>query len=116
LQRELAGHRYLEQLSSIELPYLRSTFCLGDPSWDALLRGAARVSDSQLDACASSVSPFDDALIVYTSGTTARPKGALHAHRSPTLQSRRFAEQLCLDDEVRTWSAFPFFWTAGFCM
>src|SRR5204863_1832715 len=51
-----------------------------------------------------------------TSGTTARPKGVLHTHRPPALQSWRFAEQLRLDPDTRTWSAFPFFWTAGFCM
>jgi acyl-CoA synthetase (AMP-forming)/AMP-acid ligase II len=32
------------------------------------------------------------------------------------LQSWRFARHLCLDPSVRVWSAFPFFWTAGFCM
>jgi fatty-acyl-CoA synthase len=62
------------------------------------------------------VSPSDDALVVYTSGSTGVPKGVLHAHRAAAIQSWRFAQQLCLDPTRRVWSAFPFFWTAGFCM
>jgi acyl-CoA synthetase (AMP-forming)/AMP-acid ligase II len=62
------------------------------------------------------VSPADDAIVVYTSGTTALPKGVLHGHRAPALQSWRFARELGLDREDRVWSAFPLFWTAGFAM
>jgi len=61
-------------------------------------------------------SPFDDAIVIYTSGSTGVPKGVLHGHRAAALQCWRFAQQLCLDPSVRVWSAFPFFWTAGFCM
>ena len=49
-------------------------------------------------------------------GSEARPKGVLHAHRAPTLQAWRFARLLRLEPDVRTWSAFPFFWSAGFNM
>ncbi|HEV2686382.1 MAG TPA: fatty acid--CoA ligase family protein, partial [Actinomycetota bacterium] len=55
-------------------------------------------------------------IIIYTSGTTAAPKGVLSTHLPPCLQSRRFVTHLRLDQNVRAWSAFPFFWTAGFAM
>ena len=123
LQDELAGHRYREQLGSLcptlpspRLPFLRRAVCFGSDEWDAFLAGAQTVPDDLLDAGMAEVSPHDDAIVVYTSGTTARPKGVLHTHRPPALQSWRFAEQLRLDPDTRTWSAFPFFWTAGFCM
>ena len=72
--------------------------------------------DELLEAAVWATSPSDDAVVIYTSGTTARPKGVLHAHRPPALQSWRFARLFGLDPDVRVWSAFPFFWTAGFAM
>src|SRR5439155_2350032 len=74
------------------------------------------VTQRDLDARQSATTPTDDAVIIYTSGTTAVPKGVLTTHRPPCLQSRRFVKHLCLDEGVRSWSAFPFFWTAGFAM
>jgi len=124
-QERLLSHAYLNQLEALrpELPFLRVLVGLaaekarpGVLPWDAFLEAAAGVSDSVLDACASGVRPADDAVVIYTSGTTALPKGVLHAHRPPALQSWRFVRHLDLDQTARVWSAFPFFWTAGFCM
>jgi len=118
VQRRLLTHDYLERLAPAggpELPFLRRVVCLGD-EWDELLAAGDDVTDARLDAAAAEVAPADDALVVYTSGTTARPKGVLHAHRAPTLQAWRFARLLRLEPDVRTWSAFPFFWSAGFNM
>ena|SRR5579883_965649 len=123
MQEELAGHAYLEgvklvcpSLPSPQLPFLRRVACLGTDSWDELVGQADDVPEADLDACMAQVSPFDDAMIIYTSGTQSHPKGVLHAHRPPALQSWRFARLLGLDETTRAWSAFPLFWTAGFCM
>jgi acyl-CoA synthetase (AMP-forming)/AMP-acid ligase II len=117
-QDRLASHAYDEQIRLIEgdLPYLRRRLCFATPAYDDFLAAGDAVSDHDLDARSRAVSAFDDALIIYTSGSTGVPKGVLHAHRAAALQSWRFAQQLCLDPTVRVWSAFPFFWTAGFCM
>lgn len=117
-QKILGHHDYDEQLASMEgaLPYLSARFCLGGAELDELVARAAVVSDRLLDERAAEVSPQDDALVIYTSGSTGRPKGVLHAHRAAAIQSWRFAQQLRLDPTARVWSAFPFFWTAGFCM
>jgi len=118
VQPEIAHRPIAEIVDTLagDLPLGPRVACLDTPSWDALLAGADDVTDAQFDALASQISPQDDAVIVYTSGTTARPKGVLHAHQPPALQSWRFAQQLRLHPDVRAWSAFPFFWTAGFCM
>ena len=110
-------------LRSARFPFLRVVSVIGlresmgaiVPA-DTFLADAADISDELLDACAREVTPADDAVIIYTSGTTARPKGVLHAQRAPALQSWRLGQQLCLDPDVRVWTAFPFFWTAGFSM
>jgi fatty-acyl-CoA synthase len=117
-QEELAGHRYLDQVAEMRarLPCLRDVVCLDAASWMEFLSNADTIDDTTLDAAVSSVTPDDDALVIYTSGSTAQPKAVLHAHRAPALQSWRFVRHLALDGDVRSWSAFPFFWTAGFCM
>ena len=117
-QHRLGHHDYEGQLRAMAggLPYLKRHVCLGSPEWAAFIDEGQAVSDADVDARADALSPFDDAVIIYTSGSTGMPKGVLHAHRPAALQSWRFAEQLRLDPDVRVWSAFPFFWTAGFCM
>jgi acyl-CoA synthetase (AMP-forming)/AMP-acid ligase II len=104
------------RLRSAALPQLRRVACLGDPSWEALLALGEDVPDALLDAIRAEIEPSDDAMIIYTSGTTAHPKGVLHAQRAPVLQSWRFAEFLRLGPEDRVWTSYPFFWTAGICM
>ena len=102
---------------------LRSVACVGLDApletihpWSAFLESGNAFPDDELDARANAVRPEDDGIIIYTSGTTAAPKGVLHGHAPAVLQSRRFVRHLALDRNVRSWSAFPLFWTAGFAM
>ena len=105
------------------LPHLRGVACLDatpaggavESREDLLARGED-VSDGLLDATAAEVHPSDDGLIIYTSGTTAHPKGVLHLQRAPVIQSWRFAEDMGLAPEDRVLTAQPFFWTAGIAM
>jgi len=117
-QERLAGHRYHEQVRAMAggLPYLTTLACMGTGSYEDFLGAGDDVGDDVFEGRAAEVSAFDDALVVYTSGSTGKPKGVLHAQRAAAIQSWRFAQHLCLDPTMRVWSAFPFFWTAGYCM
>ena len=74
------------------------------------------VEDELLEAMGREVGPSDDGVIIYTSGTTAHPKGVLHLQRAPVIQSWRFAELMNLSPDDVVWTAQPFFWTAGMTM
>ncbi|MBO0728656.1 MAG: acyl--CoA ligase [Acidimicrobiaceae bacterium] len=124
---DLAGHHPSllsgcpGRLADPAFPFLRRVVVLGDTSgtaegWDEFLALGSDVPDSLLDAAARQVTPADDGIIIYTSGTTAVPKAVLHAHRSVTVQMWRWAQLLELESSDRVWSAYPFFWTAGFAM
>jgi acyl-CoA synthetase (AMP-forming)/AMP-acid ligase II len=127
-QPELAGHRYLAELRARHpelggppgrlrcpaLPQLRRVVALEE--WPELRALGRDVPEALLDACAAELSPADDAFLLYTSGTTALPKGVLHLQRAAVLQSWRFAELFDLEPDDRVLTAQPFFWTAGIAM
>ena len=134
MQPSLLKHRFLEDLLAAHpelrgepgrqrcaaLPQLRRVVSLGEgeavESWDAFLGHGDDVDDALLDAIVDEVEPSDDGVLIYTSGTTAHPKGVLHAQRAGILQSWRFAELMLLEPEDRVFTTYPFFWTAGFAM
>jgi fatty-acyl-CoA synthase len=115
-QPQLAGHRYLDQLGRFRdrLPYLREVVSLAD--WEGFLLRGVDVDGGVVDARADAVTPADEALVLYTSGTSAEPRGIRHAHRAPALQSWRFARHLALTPDDRVWSGYPLFWSGGLAM
>ncbi len=138
MQPSLLKHRFVDELVEAHpeiargvpgrircaaLPQLRRIACLDleaprgavEP-WSDLLAQGEDVSDALLDAAIDEVEPSDDGILIYTSGTTAKPKGVLHTQRAGILQSWRFADILLLDSSDRVYTTYPFFWTAGFAM
>lgn len=106
-------------LSLPEAPKLRSVICLDPPAPPCLLAGesalalGAAVDDATLDARIDAVDPQSVAMILYTSGTTANPKGALISHRAQVGNSRNLGIRYKVDENDRVWSPLPIFHIAG---
>ncbi|MEZ5504320.1 MAG: AMP-binding protein, partial [Halioglobus sp.] len=113
----------LTPLHSARMPHLRQVVALGLAqargtlqAWDDFLARGDGFPDAVLDAMSAEVFPADDGMIIYTSGSTARPKGVLHMQRAAVIQSWRIADDLRLSPADRVWTTYPFFWSAGICM
>lgn len=93
---------------------VRQVVVVGRESWDELLEAGGPAGLDE-PVRRSVVAEDDPALILFTSGTTSRPKAILHAHRSPTLQFWLQATVFGRGPDTRLFSALPIFWTAGLC-
>ncbi len=103
--------------------YLREVIALGPVeeaaglrSWESFLSNGDDVDDSLLDSVSAQVHPSDLGVVIYSSGTTDRPKGVLHNQRAVTLQCWLQAELFGRDADTRVWCALPLFWSAGLNM
>lgn len=102
-----------------EAPKLRQVICLDAPraahlidAPSALERGGD-VADSEIDRRIDSVDPQQTCLILYTSGTTANPKGCMISHRGMVGNSRNLGKRYRVSADDRVWSPLPIFHIAG---
>ena len=109
------------ELRSLRFPFLRflaavdSTDTLGAiESWDAFLARGETIAPELIDATAATVAPSDPGVIFFSSGSTAKPKGILSAHRGVTLQFWRWPRLFGLGSHIRCWTANGFFWSGTF--
>jgi fatty-acyl-CoA synthase len=70
---------------------------------------AAGVDEATVLAAQAEVDGDDDGLMLYTSGTTAHPKGCVHRHSAIVAEGERIAERLGLGPGDRFWTPLPFF-------
>jgi acyl-CoA synthetase (AMP-forming)/AMP-acid ligase II len=114
-QRALLDRRFGEDLDdlAVDLPSVKTVAVLGTPSWGLIQAAGDRVEGAALQARTTSVRPDDEALVIFSSGTTSNPKGVLHCHRAATLQFWIQARLFDRDERTRMWTALPMFWTAG---
>lgn len=103
------------------LPYLRAVYAWGgtDRPWarsgERLAEGPddPAVDDAFLAAVEAQVAPADPMLILYSSGSTGDPKGAVHGHGSVLRHSLALARVRGVRPDDRIWSPMPFFWVGG---
>ncbi|MFG2322384.1 linear/branched/unsaturated fatty acid:CoA ligase LbuL [Streptomyces sp. NPDC048568] len=97
-------------------PALRETVYIGDPSWDALREGAARVPQDRPAAIAAGLSCDDPVNIQYTSGTTGFPKGATLSHHNILNNGYWVGRTVGYTEQDRVCLPVPFYHCFGMVM
>jgi fatty-acyl-CoA synthase len=106
-------------LQSAALPALRTVVVLeGDASPGTLgpeefLACGTGVDGAALARAQAAVTPDDICFILYTSGSTAAPKGVTLAHGPLLANAFDIGERQHLTAEDRLWLAVPLFWAFG---
>lgn len=113
LAPSVGSHRHLDALRSVRmsLPRLSHAILLGTGARD----GESGVA-AFLDAPAVSLPSIDPeaiACILYTSGTTGRPKGVMLSHRAILATIEPTAKRTGLMPTDTMLSSLPLFWVAG---
>jgi acyl-CoA synthetase (AMP-forming)/AMP-acid ligase II len=117
---EFLGTDYLGLLAGSELPDLEASVTLrGSPkraslAWGRFLAGADKVAPSELDARAAACSPEDVSDVIFTSGTTGRPKGVVTTHAQSLRVFLDWSEIVGLRQGDRYLVVNPFFHTFGY--
>ncbi|OII62830.1 long-chain fatty acid--CoA ligase [Streptomyces sp. CC53] len=90
------GDAHAKAVASVqaELPELKHVWVIEGDAVAELTAAGAEVSDEAVDAAGSTAKADDLATIVYTSGTTGRPKGCMLTHRSFFAECGNVVERL----------------------
>lgn len=109
------------RLTLSEAPVLRHVVALDGADggaledWSTLLAEADAAGEhDELARIEAGVHPDDPVFMMYTSGTTSRPRGCLHSHSTLLHEAAALASRLRLTSEDRFWTPLPFFHVGGF--
>jgi acyl-CoA synthetase (AMP-forming)/AMP-acid ligase II len=118
------AHQKAGALVVPELPSLRSVFVWGDDAGRAWTRPAGDLEKAAASAPAidrdflarveEQVTPADPMIVIYSSGSTAEPKGAIHTHGAVIRHSYNLNSFRDITGDDRVFSPMPFFWVGGF--
>lgn len=111
------------ELKSEKFPLLRNVICLSETGkgypgtfdFKEVFESGKGYDEEELARIQDAVSPDDICQIMYTSGTTGFPKGAMIAHRNNLSNFPIIVKEALLTENDRLLSAAPFFSNFG-CM
>ncbi|MDQ7064276.1 MAG: long-chain fatty acid--CoA ligase [candidate division KSB1 bacterium] len=107
LQKVLTERDKLKQLKHIVIFDGSGKADNGVMSWQEFLQKGSAISDEEFEERANNIQRDDLAAIVYTSGTTGVPKGAMLTHGNFVFTSWSAAESLYLKPEFETLLFLP---------
>jgi fatty-acyl-CoA synthase len=124
------GRRFLDAMRDIcpelasatpgkQLPHLRTIIAVDAPpsakvlSLTGFLARGMSVDAATFEAAQAAVVPTDICYILYTSGSTAAPKGVTLAHGPVIANGFDIGERMHLRASDRLWLAVPLFWSFG---
>ena len=121
---EFRGHRYLDELEAeLDTP-VNGERIIQSPTLPALRRvwtsaqsAALTASDAaagMVDALTATVTASDTLAIMFTSGSSAGPKGVVHSHGNALAAVRSGLRARFIDADTRLYLPMPFFWVGGF--
>jgi len=119
-----AGIDYLSMIGEIRgnLPNLKHVIIVGEPGEamhgfdSAVDRGMELLGDTRLQEREDSCDPRDNVFILYTSGTTGNPKGAMLSHHNIAKNAEQVTEVLHTKEQDVFLLAVPFFHCFGCVM
>ena len=117
--RDFLKTDYPVLLAEENLPKLERTVILDqsgtpDEVWETFLALGKSVPAEAVDAAFASLKDDDVSDILFTSGTTGKPKGALSTHYQTVRTSRAWATAIGLNDSDRYLIVNPFFHSFGY--
>jgi fatty-acyl-CoA synthase len=104
-----------------EAPFIKHIFCLAERKFPGIKRYAdlfdrARTGQSSPDKLELSQKQMrcnDLAQIIYTSGSTAAPKGVMLSHLSICKNAENYSTRIGITKEDKFWVPIPLFFTMG---
>jgi acyl-CoA synthetase (AMP-forming)/AMP-acid ligase II len=103
-----------------DAPFLRSIGLWCEPGDDCPvwaerldLTGLGGEDRGGVAAAEATIHSSDPAGIIYTSGSTAEPKGVIHSHGSFVRQGLKLAASFGYRADERAFASMPFFWVGG---
>ncbi|WP_156679274.1 class I adenylate-forming enzyme family protein [Sphingomonas profundi] len=96
-----------------DLPKLRTVLFLDSPEWAAFLAAGRRLDGATFAAATAAVRGDDDAFILYTSGSTADPKGVRLNGAGVVRNGFELGLRRGIVAEDRVWIGTPLFYGLG---
>lgn len=117
LAEEFLGMRYGDMVADLDLPGLQRIVSIGakdERGWEAFLAGATESSRREVRKRIDAISPDQISDIMFTSGTTGNPKGAMATHSQAVRTARLWAKSTSLTAGDRFLVLWPFFHCSGY--